>query len=91
MKAAVATHDRLHSGKEFHLFCSILNMMAIAAVPTDEVRDGVQVCRVMDPEEMVFRAEAITVCALAAADRRAWVVETDDIDLIYRGINDAAG
>ena len=83
-KAIVATHDRLHIGKEFALFSSLINMMAIGSIPTDKLDEaGHQMARLITPEELVERAAEITYLALEQASLHDWSVVTADIDKIY--------
>jgi hypothetical protein len=87
-KAVVATHDRVASGKEFALFTQLLGMMAIGSVPAEGFTPcGHQMSRLIDPDEIVDRAEEIVTRAMRTAEDRGWTVETDDIDRIYEDLD----
>lgn len=88
-KAVVATHDRVASGKEFHLFSSLLGMMALGAIPTERLDDsGHQMFELIEPEVLVRRAEQIVQQAMYTATINEWVVEAADIDKIYQDRED---
>lgn len=93
-KAVVATHDRVHAGKEFQLFTQLINVMAISAIPTEGFSpNGYQLQRLITPTELVDRALDIATLALKAAAERGWIVETSDIDELYEdhGVSKKAG
>jgi len=85
-KAVVATHDRVASGKEFQLFQHMLGIMALGCVPDAEGRfdaAGHQMTRVLSPDEIVYRAEALVRKAMWIAEDNGWVVTAPDIDQLY--------
>lgn len=84
LKATVAVHDRVASGKEFHLFSSLLGVMALGAIPTDKFDPaGHQMFELIEPEALIHRAERIVRDAMYAASNNGWTAETADINEIY--------
>jgi hypothetical protein len=87
-KAAVGTHDRIHSGKEFGLFTTLVCNLSLALVPTGGFHGSRQVHRTLEPAEVVDRAEQITLRAMQVGFAHDWIIETADIDEIYRDKDD---
>jgi hypothetical protein len=88
-KAAVGTHDRIHAGREWALFTSLICNLSTALLPTGEYSGaGRQVFRPLDPAELVDRAEQITLLAMRTSFSHQWVVETADIDELYHDKDD---
>jgi hypothetical protein len=91
-KAIVGAHDRVASGKEFALFSQMLSVMAFGHVPVEGEFDkaGHQICRLITEDELVERAEAVTLLAMQTAYRNSWAVEVADIDRIFDDADEAA-
>ncbi len=91
-KAIVAVHDRIASGKEFALFQQLLAMMALGSVPAETFdASGHQMQRLLEPHELVRRAEEIVQMAMDTAACNGWVAEMDDIDKLYDDMEGSTG